>query len=155
MTAHNVDLLISDLDNRIENDHRRLRRWRYIHRATGLLAAATLVVVPPILAVGLISAGGTTGKILLFTITVVASFNSLLQPLHQSSRRRSDANNALRLLDEFRAKVALCPKELEPLVELHQTFSARFAKLYAERGEGLIEATIQSKEQGKVNRLQT
>jgi hypothetical protein len=99
--------------------------------------------------VGFISASSIAGRILLFTITVVAGFNSLFQPLRQSYQRRSDANNERCLLDEFRNEVALCRKELGQLAELHKIFSARFAKLYAERGEGLIEATIQSKERGK------
>jgi hypothetical protein len=153
MTTHNVDSLISDLDSRIENDYQRMRRWRYVHRVIGLLAIVILMIVPPILAVGFISSSSTAGRILLFIITVVAGFNGLFQPLHQSYRRRSDANNDRRLLDEFRTEVAARRKEPEQLAEVYKIFSARFAKLYEERGEGLIEATIQSTGQGKVNRL--
>jgi hypothetical protein len=152
MTTRNIESLISELDSRIENDYKRMRHWRYFHRVVGLLATAILLVVPPILAIGFVSASSAVGKTLLFTITVVGGFNGLFQPLIQSYRRRSDANNVLSLLDEFRTGVALCREKQGPLAELYETFSARFTKLYAERGESLIEATIQSKEKGKGQR---
>lgn len=144
-----VNMLIGELDTRMQRDCRRLRRWRHFHRFTAVLQSVILIFAPSLLAVGLISPQGVTGKILLMSIVVTGGLSATFRPYTHSYRRRAAMNAIYRLRDEFRAEVAKAETTggQQATIEVYHKYSQEYADLYGLRGKELVEATLSMAEQ--------
>jgi hypothetical protein len=145
-------MLIGELDTRMQRDCRRLRRWRHFHRLIAILQSVILIIVPSLLAIGLISPQSFTGKILLMSIVVTGGLSATFRPYTHSYRRRAAMNTIYRLRDEFRAEVAKAETAggQQATIEVYEKYSQEYANLYGLRGKELVEATLSMTEQREI-----
>lgn len=146
-----INALIVELDTRMRQDCRSLRKWRHFHRYTAVLLTIVLILAPSLLAVGLISSQSLAGKILLMAIAVVGGLSATFRPYTHSYKRRADMNAVYRLRDEFRAEVAKAEASGQiAIIEVYQKYSQIYSSIYELRGKELLEATLSVTEQREI-----
>jgi hypothetical protein len=154
---HDVNVLIDELDARMERDCRRLRKWRHVHRITAIFLNIIIILAPPLLVVGIISPSSLLGKILLMSITVTGVLTATFRPYTLSYKRRADMNATHRLRDDFRADVAKAEltQDQTALVAAYKQYSQLYSTVYEQRGNGLIEALLSGAEQREAPEKET
>ena len=81
--------LLGRLEADIEEDARKMGRWRQIHRVMATAVTLILIVLPITTAMKLLGEGSIQ-TYCLFALTVLAAFDGLFKPAAYSARRRVD-----------------------------------------------------------------
>ena len=144
-----IESLIKELDERMYRDFKRMRAWRVIHRANGILFSLILILAPAVLAVGLTTSVTVAGKSLLFAIAVVGGLNATFKPYLHSQTRRQDMNAMRRLRDQFQGRLAAGNQGVDPAA-VYDEYSHTYSNMYELRGRELIDATLSLDEQRKI-----
>ncbi len=139
-----VQMLVRELDRRLKDDFKWMRRCRHLHRAIGILFTIVLVAAPPIVAAGILPSDSIWGKLLLLAATVVAALNSVFQPLALSDFRRQDMGQIGLLRDQYRAALANTVDE-EKRIALFKHYTRKSADLFVGRSARLLDTLLSNK----------
>jgi hypothetical protein len=133
-----IEDLLARLETDIEQDAKKMGRWRQIHRIAGTGIAVTLIMLPVLVAMKLLGDG--IQPYCLFALTVIAAYDGLFRPAAYSARRRGDAADMTELLWQLRSAVLSVPAS-DPArrLAIHDTFRKRFQELYRQRGQSLVD----------------
>src|SRR5690242_4284092 len=141
-----TDQLLSQLEHDIEEDARRMSKWRKIHRIIATAVTLTLIVLPVSTAMKLLGEGSIQ-TYCLFALTVLAAFDGMFKPAAYSARRRVDATDMTELLWQFRSAVAAAAPEHK--LAVHDAYRKRFLELYRQRGQYLVDYGLAQRENDK------
>jgi hypothetical protein len=143
--SYTVGSLLTNLDQRIESDCKRMGRWRTYHRFQAVFSTFVAILVPAFLVSGLLpETDRMTMKILLLLVAFFGGVNAAFQPGLHSALRRRDMNISRKLGDDYRAAVLEAKEDPARLLDTYRRFSEAFETMYAERGHRLIESTLRS-----------
>jgi len=144
--------LLSKLDTDIEEDAKKMGRWRQIHRVVAYAITLTLIMLPVAVAMKLF--GDTIQPVCLFALTVLAAYEGLFRPASYSARRRIDASDMTELLWQFRSAVIGAPaNDTARRLAVHDMYRKRFQDLYRQRGQYLVDYGLaQHENEAKSNR---
>jgi hypothetical protein len=140
--------LLSRLETDIEEDAKKMGRWRQIHRVIGTAVTLILIVLPVSTAMKLLGEGAiqTYG---LFALTVLAAFDGMFKPAAYSARRRVDATDMTELLWQFRSAVVAAGTEQGRQLAVHDAYRKRYLDLYRQRGQYLVDYGLAQRENDK------
>lgn len=138
--------LIATLDKRIENDYKRMHKWRLIHRTLGIIFSLTLIVIPAIIAVGFTSSETTIGKVLLIITTIIGGLSTAFEPFFHSHQRRQDMNDMRLLHDQFSLELSKTNEDEGLLADIYDKYAIKFHKIYGSRGKALLDQRLSIKE---------
>ncbi|HEY0989327.1 MAG TPA: hypothetical protein VGD80_19795 [Kofleriaceae bacterium] len=141
--------MLGRLDTDIEEDSRKMGRWRQIHRVIATAVTLTLIVLPVATAMKLLGEGNIQ-TYCLFALTVLAAFDGMFKPAAYSARRRVDAADMTELLWQYRSAVVAAPAN-DPgrRIAVHDAFRKRYQDLYRQRGQYLVDYGLAQRENDK------
>jgi hypothetical protein len=144
-----IEELLGRLDTDIEEDARKMSRWRQIHRVIATAVTLTLIVLPVATAMKLLGEGSIQ-TYCLFALTVLAAFDGMFKPAAYSARRRVDAADMTELLWQYRSAVVAVPAN-DPgrRIAVHDAFRKRYQDLYRQRGQYLVDYGLAQRENDK------
>jgi hypothetical protein len=135
-----IEEMLGRLELDIENDARKMFRWRQIHRVVACGVTLTLIVLPVAVAMKDL---GYVQPYCLFALTVIAAYDGLFRPAAHSARRRSDAADMTDLLWEFRsARLATPATDAAARLAVHDSFRQRYQALFRARGRYLVDFSL-------------
>src|SRR5690349_2050502 len=143
-----TDQLLSQLEHDIEEDARRMSKWRKIHRIIATAVTLTLIVLPVSTAMKLLGEGSIQ-TYCLFALTVLAAFDGMFKPAAYSARRRVDATDMTELLWQFRSAVVAAGTDQARKLAVHDAYRKRFLELYRQRGQYLVDYGLAQRENDK------
>jgi hypothetical protein len=133
-----IEELLAKLDTDIEQDAKKMGRWRQIHRIVATAIAITLIMLPVLIAMKLLGDG--IQPYCLFALTVTAAYDGLFRPAAYSARRRNDAADMTELLWQFRSAMLAVPAtDTMRRLAIHDAFRKRFQDMYRQRGQSLVD----------------
>jgi hypothetical protein len=144
-----IEELLGRLDTDIEEDAKKMGRWRQIHRVIATAVTLTLIVLPVATAMKLLGEGNIQ-TYCLFALTVLAAFDGMFKPAAYSARRRVDASDMTELLWQYRSAVVAAPAN-DPgrRIAVHDAFRKRYQDLYRLRGQYLVDYGLAQRENDK------
>lgn len=143
-----IDQLLSTLESEIQEDARRMGRWRKIHRVIATSVTLILIALPVMTAMKLLGEGSIQ-TYCLFALTVLAAFDGMFKPAAYSARRRVDATDMTELLWQFRSAVVTAGTDQTRQLAVHDAYRKRFLDLYRQRGQYLVDYGLAQRESDK------
>jgi hypothetical protein len=144
-----IEELLGRLDTDIDEDAKKMSRWRQIHRVIATAVTLTLIVLPVATAMKLLGAGSIQ-TYSLFALTVLAAFDGMFKPAAYSARRRVDASDMTELLWQYRSAVVAIPaNDTARKIAVHDAFRKRYQDLYRQRGQYLVDYGLAQRENDK------
>ena len=140
--------LLGRLEADIEEDARKMGRWRQIHRVMATAVTLILIVLPITTAMKLLGEGSIQ-TYCLFALTVLAAFDGLFKPAAYSARRRVDATDMTELLWQFRSAAVAAGTDPARRLAVHDAYRKRFLDLYRQRGQYLVDYGLAQRENDK------
>jgi hypothetical protein len=140
--------LLGRLETDIEEDARKMGRWRQIHRVIGTTVTLVLIVLPVTTAMKLLGEGSIQ-TYCLFGLTVLAAFDGLFKPAAYSARRRVDATDMTELLWQLRSAIVAAGTDQARKLAVHDAYRKRFLDLYRQRGQYLVDYGLAQRENDK------
>lgn len=150
-----IEELLGRLDTDIEEDARKMGRWRQIHRVLATGITLILIILPVATAMKLLGEGSIQ-TYSLFALTVLAAFDGMFKPAAYSARRRVDATDMTELLWQYRSAVAALPaNDQARRIAVHDAYRKRYQDLYRQRGQYLVDYGLAQRENDKGNRSES
>jgi hypothetical protein len=140
--------LLGRLETDIEQDARKMGRWRQIHRIIGTTVTLILIVLPVSTAMKLLG-DGNIQTYCLFGLTVLAAFDGMFKPAAYSARRRVDATDMTELLWQLRSAVVAAGTDQTRQLAVHDAYRKRYLDLYRQRGQYLVDYGLAQRENDK------
>jgi hypothetical protein len=137
--------LLGRLETDIEEDARKMGRWRQIHRIIGTAVTLILIVLPVTTAMKLLGEGSVQ-TYCLFGLTVLAAFDGMFKPAAYSARRRVDATDMTELLWQLRSAIVAAGTDQARRLAVHDAYRKRFLDLYRQRGQYLVDYGLAQRE---------
>jgi hypothetical protein len=143
-----IDELLAGLERDIQDDAKKMGKWRQIHRITATAVTLALIVLPVSTAMKLLGEGAIQ-TYCLFGLTVVAAFDGMFKPAAYSARRRVDATEMTELLWQFRSAVVAAGIDPGRKLAVHDAYRKRFLDVYRQRGQYLVDYGLAQRENDK------
>ncbi len=145
--------MLGRLEHEIEQDARKMFRWRQTHRVVACAVTLTLIALP-VLATMKDLAGRE--HYFLFALTVIAAYEGLFRPAVHSARRRTDAVDMTDLLWELRSALIATPvTDAAQRLAVHDRFRLRYQALFRARGKTLVDFSLAQHENDTTNSVDT
>lgn len=140
--------LLGRLETDIEEDARKMGRWRQIHRIIGTVVTLIMIVLPVSTAMKLLGEGSIQ-TYCLFALTVLAAFDGMFKPAAYSARRRVDATDMTELLWQLRSAIVAAGTDQARRLAVHDAYRKRYLDLYRQRGQYLVDYGLAQRENDK------